>query len=128
DRGSRLQRLDGGVGEQGRLTGGAGAVPGCMAQHWLRSRWGLSWTGPARLLCVAVAILAAAACTVSDPVSAAGGQPDPGIKPAPTAYRPTPRPVTARPRRVLIPAIGVDAVVEPVGLRPDLSMDVPRVV
>jgi sortase (surface protein transpeptidase) len=80
------------------------------------------------MLGAAAAVLVAAACSVSGPVSAAGGQPNPGITPAPWAYRATPRPVAARPQRVVIPNIGVDASVESVGLRSDFSMDVPRVV
>jgi len=84
--------------------------------------------GPARLLWAAAALLAAAACSVSSPATAAGGQPDPGISLAPTNYQASPRPDAARPQRVRIPAIGVDAAVEPVGLRPDFTMDVPRLV
>ena len=86
----------------------------------------MSGLGPTRLLGAAVAVLALAGCSVSGPVSAAGGLPEPGISPAPSAYHPQgPRP-DARPQRIRIPAIGVDAAVEPVGLRQDLSMDVPR--
>jgi sortase (surface protein transpeptidase) len=74
-------------------------------------------------------ILVGAACSVGPPVSAAGGRPANGISPAPSQYAPqTPRPVAAQPQQIRIPAIGVVAAVEPVGLRPDFSMDVPRVV
>jgi sortase (surface protein transpeptidase) len=86
-------------------------------------------TNSTRLLFAAAALLLTGACSVSSPISAAGGQPDPGITPAPRAYHaPTPQPNTSRPERIRIPAIGVDAAVEPVGLRPDYTMDVPRLV
>ena len=86
----------------------------------------MTWGGPTRLLGAAVAVLILAACSVAGPVSAAGGEPDKGIAPAPTAYHPQPPRPDARPQRIHIPAIGVDAAVEPVGLRQDLSMDVPH--
>jgi LPXTG-site transpeptidase (sortase) family protein len=76
-----------------------------------------------------VGVLLLAACSVSTPVSAAGGQPEVGISPAPWAYqRQTPRPDADWPQRIRIPAIAVDAGVEPVGLRSDFSMDVPHAV
>jgi sortase (surface protein transpeptidase) len=84
--------------------------------------------GPVRLLGAAVAVLALAGCSVRGPASAAGGQPDQGISPAPWAYQTQGPRSDGQPQRIRIPAIGVDAAVEPVGLRPDLSMDVPRVV
>jgi hypothetical protein len=47
--------------------------------------------------------------------------------PAPWQYAPqTPRPAAAPPRSIRIPAIGVDAAVEPVGLGSDFRMDVPQ--
>jgi sortase (surface protein transpeptidase) len=81
------------------------------------------------LATAALVILVGAACSVGPPVSAAGGAPANGISPAPSQYGPqTPRPAAAQPQRISIPAIGVAATVEPVGLRPDFSMDVPRLV
>jgi hypothetical protein len=74
-------------------------------------------------------VLMGAACSVGPPVSAAGGAPASGISPAPSQYvAQTPRPASAQPQQIRIPAIGVAATVEPVGLGPDFSMDVPRVV
>jgi sortase (surface protein transpeptidase) len=70
-----------------------------------------------------------AACSVGPPVSAAGGRPANGISPAPSQYAPqTPRPAAARPQQIRIPAIGVAAAVEPVGLGSDFTMEVPRVI
>ena len=81
------------------------------------------------LAAAGLVVLMGAACSVGPPVSAAGGAPASGISPAPWQYVPqTPRPASAQPQQIRIPAIGVAATVEPVGLRPDFSMDVPRVV
>jgi sortase (surface protein transpeptidase) len=79
--------------------------------------------------CLAAAGLGAgligSACSVGAPTSAA--DPAREISPAPWQYASrTPRPAAAPPQRIRIPAIGVDAAVEPVALGSDFSMDVPQ--
>ncbi len=67
---------------------------------------------------------AAVAPTAPAALAAPTGAPTPGSTPAPSAALPAPR--AGRPTRLRIPAIGVDAAIEYVGLTPDGAMDVPK--
>jgi LPXTG-site transpeptidase (sortase) family protein len=56
-----------------------------------------------------------------------GAAPVPSIQPAPNQYNPAAlKPQAPAPQRLSIPAIGVDAVVEPVDVTSDFQMGVPR--